>query len=150
MVHRYNSTIVHRFRILVVGKVSVVYHTGRRPNTYIYHCSTSVARPHSSELFSKRICRYASCRLLYFFLTNSCALQNHKRSPINLSGRTVEFRPPNNRHLIVHECSASGPGEMKAIRDFITTHNHKSRPDLERLHAIWYVNNVIWAANLQS
>ena len=26
------STIVHRFRILVVGKVSVVYHTGRKLN----------------------------------------------------------------------------------------------------------------------
>ncbi|KAI0276095.1 hypothetical protein BGY98DRAFT_987929 [Russula aff. rugulosa BPL654] len=59
------------------------------------------------------------------------------RSPINVSGRTAEFRPPDNRHLVVHECSASGSGEMQAIRDFITTRNHKSRPDSESLHAIW-------------
>jgi len=58
-------------------------------------------------------------------------------SPINISGRTAEFRPPDNRHLTVHECSASGPGEMQAIRDFITTRNHESCPASERLHAIW-------------
>src|SRR6267154_2362175 len=34
MRHYYYSTILHRFRILVVGKVSVVYHTGRRPSAY--------------------------------------------------------------------------------------------------------------------
>ena len=74
---------------------------------------------------------------LCFCLTNLFALQNYKRSPINVSGRTAEFRPPDNRHLVVHECSASGSGEMQAIRDFITTRNHKSRPDSESLHAIW-------------
>ena len=62
---------------------------------------------------------------------------NFKWSPFNVSGRTAEFRPRDNRHLIVHECSASGPREMQAIRDFITARNHKSRPDSERLHAIW-------------
>ncbi|KAN0107074.1 hypothetical protein V8E52_010519 [Russula decolorans] len=58
-------------------------------------------------------------------------------SPINISGRTAEFRPPDNRHLIVHECSAFGPGDMQAIRDFITAHNHENCPASERLHAIW-------------
>ncbi|KAI0276096.1 hypothetical protein BGY98DRAFT_736516 [Russula aff. rugulosa BPL654] len=69
------------------------------------------------------------------------------RSPINVSGRTAEFRPLDNPHLIVHECLASGPGEMQAIRDFITTRNHKSRPDSERLHVVWIcipVEDVIY------
>src|SRR6267154_2938701 len=35
MRHYYYSTIVRRFRILVVGKVSVVYHTGRRLDMHI-------------------------------------------------------------------------------------------------------------------
>ena len=64
-------------------------------------------------------------------------LANLKGSPINVAGRTAEFCPRDNRHLIVHECSATGRGEMQAIRDFITTRNHKSRPASERLHAIW-------------
>jgi len=50
---------------------------------------------------------------------------------------TVEFRPRDNRHLIVHECSAFKTRELQAIRDFITTRNHKSRQASERLHAIW-------------
>ena len=62
-------------------------------------------------------------------------LANFKGSPINISGRTAEFRPPDNPHLIVHECSAFGTGEMQAIRNFIQ--NHESRPASERLHAIW-------------
>ncbi|KAF8489079.1 hypothetical protein F5888DRAFT_1211977 [Russula emetica] len=59
------------------------------------------------------------------------------RAPTNVSGITAEFRPRDNRHLIVHECSASGLGEVQAIRDFITTRNHTSRQASERLHAIW-------------
>ncbi|KAH9998769.1 hypothetical protein BJV77DRAFT_711572 [Russula vinacea] len=34
-------------------------------------------------------------------------------------------------------CSGSGPRDFQAIRDSITTRNHKSRPVSERLHAIW-------------
>jgi hypothetical protein len=60
-----------------------------------------------------------------------------KRTPTNVSGTTVEFRPRDNRRLIVHECSAFGPRELQGIRDFITTRNHKSRQASERLHAIW-------------
>jgi hypothetical protein len=132
----YNSTIVHRFRILVVGKVSIVYHTGRRVNI---HISSQRECGKSSLIRAIFKADMSVCTLspLCFCLTDLCALQNYKRSPINVSGRTAEFRPPDNRHLIVHECSASGTGEMQAIRDFITTRNHKSRPDSESLHAIW-------------
>ena len=128
MRHYYYSTIVHRLRILVVGKVSVVYHTGRRLNMHMSlqrNCGKSsliraifkADMPVCTQLFSH------SC------LTNICAL-HFKGSPIDISGRTAEFRPRDNRHLMVHECLASGPGEMQAIRDFITT-----RPASERLHA---------------
>ena len=54
-----------------------------------------------------------------------------------LTGLTAEFHPRDNRHLIVHECSAFRPGELQVVRDFITTRNHKSRQASERLHAIW-------------
>ncbi|KAF8489076.1 hypothetical protein F5888DRAFT_1210533 [Russula emetica] len=107
-----------RFRILVVGKRDCGKSSLIRA---IFKADMSVCTPSS----------------LHFCLTDLCVLQNYKRSPINISGRTDEFRPPDNRHLIVHECSAFGPGEMQAIRDFITTRNHKSRPASERLHAIW-------------
>ena len=48
------------------------------------------------------------------------------------TGITVGFRPHDNRRLIVHECSAFGPEEVQAVRDFIT-----SRQASETLHAIW-------------
>jgi hypothetical protein len=70
-------------------------------------------------------------------LTSLCVSHNYKGSPINVSGKAAEFRPPDNRHLVVHECTAFGPGEMQAIQDFITTRNNKSRLASERLHAIW-------------
>jgi hypothetical protein len=136
MRHYYYCTIVHRFRILVVGKVSVVYYTGRRLNMHILsqrNCGKSslIRAVFQADM---TVCTLLS---LHFCLTNLCMLQNFKWSPINVSGKTAEFRPRDNRHLIVHECSASGPREMQAIRDFITTRNNKNRPDSERLHAIW-------------
>ncbi len=70
-------------------------------------------------------------------LTSLCASHYNKGSPINGSGRTAEFRPPDNHHLVVHECPAFGPGEMQVIQNFIRTCNNKSRPASERLHAIW-------------
>jgi len=54
----YYSTIIHRFRILVVGKVSVVYHTDRRFDC-IYHRSETQASLRSSKPFSTWICRFA-------------------------------------------------------------------------------------------
>ena len=65
------------------------------------------------------------------------ALAICKRAPTNVSGMTVEFRPRDNRHLIVHECSAIKTRELQAIREFITSRNHKSRQASEKLHAIW-------------
>ena len=56
---------------------------------------------------------------------------------MNASPRTVEFRPHENDHLVVYECSGFEPGDLQVIRDYITTRNHKSRPASERLHAIW-------------
>jgi hypothetical protein len=73
---------------------------------------------------------------LHSFLTHLRA-RICKRAPTNVSGMTAEFRPHDNRHLIVHECSVFKPGEFQAIRDFITTRNHKSRQASEKLHAIW-------------
>lgn len=72
------------------------------------------------------------------------ALAICKRAPTNDSGIPAEFCPRDNRRLIVHECSAFGPGELQAIRDFITIRNHKSRQASERLHAIWYRSKVMF------
>ncbi|KAF8266353.1 hypothetical protein EI94DRAFT_199771 [Lactarius quietus] len=54
----------------------------------------------------------------------------------------VEFRPEDNRYLIVHESSgldspASGSQDLQTIRDFISRRTHLSCSPLERLHAIW-------------
>ncbi|KAH9977505.1 hypothetical protein BJV74DRAFT_860737 [Russula compacta] len=52
----------------------------------------------------------------------------------------VGFIPPENRRLIVHECSAfqSGVGQnIQTILRFITSHTGPSCPASERLHAIW-------------
>ena len=50
------------------------------------------------------------------------------------------FRPDDNHHLIVHECSGFESGDAKglrAIRDFISTRTDPNRPASERLHAVW-------------
>ncbi|KAH9014628.1 hypothetical protein EDB85DRAFT_860137 [Lactarius pseudohatsudake] len=54
----------------------------------------------------------------------------------------VEFRPGDNRYLIVHEYScldsqASNSQDLQAIRDFITHRTDPSRSPSERLHAVW-------------
>jgi hypothetical protein len=82
------------------------------------------------------ICRYVlDHRCIPSLSTYTLAIC--KRAPTNVSGITVEFRPRDNRRVIVHECSAFGPGELQTIRDFITTRNYKNRQASERLHAIW-------------
>jgi len=59
------------------------------------------------------------------------------------SGRpdiNFEYRPDDNRYLIVHECSGFEQGDaqgLQAIRDFISTRTDQSRSALERLHAVW-------------
>ncbi|KAI9456382.1 hypothetical protein BJY52DRAFT_563201 [Lactarius psammicola] len=54
----------------------------------------------------------------------------------------VEFRPQDNRYLIVHECSgldsqASDSQDLQTIRDFISHRTDPSRSPPERLHAVW-------------
>ncbi|KAH9057194.1 hypothetical protein EDB87DRAFT_1131474 [Lactarius vividus] len=54
----------------------------------------------------------------------------------------VEFRPGDNRYLIVHECSgldsqASSSQDLQTIQDFITHRTDPSRSPSERLHAVW-------------
>jgi hypothetical protein len=100
------------------------------------HRSLVPASLHSSIPFSKWICRYVPDHRFIPSLP-TCTLAICKRAPTSGLGITVEFRPRDNRHLIAHECSAFGPGELQAIRDFITIRNHKSRQASERLHAIW-------------
>ncbi|KAF8474332.1 hypothetical protein DFH94DRAFT_695408 [Russula ochroleuca] len=107
-----------RFRILVVGKRE----SGKSS------LINAVFKANMS------VCTQSS---LHSYLANLFALQNYKGAPINISGRTTEFLPRDNRHLIVHECSGSGPRDLQAIRDFVTTRNQKGRPASERLHAIW-------------
>ncbi|KAH8979091.1 hypothetical protein EDB92DRAFT_1981402 [Lactarius akahatsu] len=50
----------------------------------------------------------------------------------------VEFRPGDNRYLIIHECSGlDSPHDSQTIRDFITHRTDPSRSPSERLHAVW-------------
>ncbi|KAI9456397.1 hypothetical protein BJY52DRAFT_1187915 [Lactarius psammicola] len=54
----------------------------------------------------------------------------------------VEFRPGDNRYLIVHECSgldsqARDSQDLQTIRDFISHRTDPSRSPSERLHAVW-------------
>ncbi|KAI0285732.1 hypothetical protein BC826DRAFT_110579 [Russula brevipes] len=51
-----------------------------------------------------------------------------------------EYRPDDNRYLIVHECSGFEQGDaqgLQAIREFVSTRTDQSRSALERLHAVW-------------
>ena len=75
--------------------------------------------------------------LLHSCLTNLDDLQNFKAGPKNVSGRTAEFRPRDNRYLVVHECTGHGPGELQAVRDFVMMYGHKNRPASAKLHLIW-------------
>jgi hypothetical protein len=54
----------------------------------------------------------------------------------------LEFRPEDNRYLIVHECSGldaqtRDSQDLQTIRDFISHRTHASCLPQERLHAIW-------------
>ncbi|KAN0135836.1 hypothetical protein V8E53_006288 [Lactarius tabidus] len=58
------------------------------------------------------------------------------------SGINVEFRPEDNRYLVVHECSGFGSQaedsqNLRTIRDFISFRTDQSCPPSERLHAVW-------------
>ena len=135
--HYYHSS-VHRFRILVVGKVCVIQ--SGMPWTQLMHVSTQRESGKSSLIdavfkvnMNVSVCTQSSLHLPHQLMR----LANYKGAPINVLGRTAEFLPRDNRQLIVHECSGSGPRDLQAIRDFVTTRNQKGRPASERLHAIW-------------
>ena len=54
----------------------------------------------------------------------------------------MEFRPNDNRYLIVHEFSGLDPEardleDLQTIRDFVSRRNGANRTPPERLHAIW-------------
>jgi predicted GTPase len=54
----------------------------------------------------------------------------------------VEFRPDDNRYLIVHEFSgldsqARDTEDLQTVRDFISRRTDPSRSPSERLHAVW-------------
>ncbi|KAF8265737.1 hypothetical protein EI94DRAFT_1804007 [Lactarius quietus] len=54
----------------------------------------------------------------------------------------VEFRPADNRYLIVHECSGldsptTDSQDMQTIQNFISRRTDANRSHSERLHAIW-------------
>ena len=60
--------------------------------------------------------------------------------PTRVSDITVAFRPDDNHHLIVYECSGLEPGDaqgLRTIREFISNRTDPNRAARERLHAIW-------------
>ena len=70
----------------------------------------------------------------------STCLSRNKPAQARAPDINFAFRPDDNHHLIVHECSGLEPGDaqgLRAIRDFISTRTDPNRPAPERLHAIW-------------
>ena len=72
-------------------------------------------------------------------LFNVSALEN-KAALARPPDINFAYRPDDNHHLCVHECSGFEPGDaqgFRAIRDFIAARTDPNRPAVERLHAIW-------------
>ena len=83
---------------------------------------------------SVRICSY----FIFLFIQRVCP--ENKPAQARVPDINFAFRPDDNHHLIVHECSGLGPGDaqgLQAIKDFISTRIDLNRPAPERLHAIW-------------
>ena len=83
---------------------------------------------------SVRICSY------FVFLFIQCVCPENKPAQARAPDINFAFRPDDNHHLIVHECSGLGPDDaqgLRAIQDFISTRTDPNRPAPERLHAIW-------------
>ena len=83
---------------------------------------------------SVRICSY----FVFPFIQHVCS--ENKPAQARAPDINSAFRPDDNHHLIVHECSGLEPGDaqgLQAIRDFISTRTNPNRPASERLHAIW-------------
>ena len=132
-------SVVHRFRILVVGKVSLcniqsnpsqtdVLITERLREVLAYQCCFQGGHVGAySVLFQIPIHSPYLC------------LEN-KAAPARVSDINFAFRPDDNHHLIVHESAGLEPGDaqgLRAVRDFISNRTDPSRAPAERLHAIW-------------
>ncbi|KAF8267148.1 hypothetical protein EI94DRAFT_1701243 [Lactarius quietus] len=107
-----------RFRILIVGK----------------------SRSGKSSLVKTVFKVDVTVRPLFFDAT----LHNrngYKAAPMK-ADINVEFRPEDNRYLIVHEFSgldsqARDSGDLQIIQDFISRRTDPNRSPSERLHAVW-------------
>ena len=71
-------------------------------------------------------------------------LYEHKVAPESAPGEAdinLEFRPDDNRYLIVHKfCgldSQDGSQDLQTIRDFISFRTDTNRSPSERLHLVW-------------
>ena len=139
---RRNSYILHRFRILVVGKVRT--RCAQTNISQIYFGSTErlwKIVSHQSRLQSE-----CDSAFLYSYISLPPTMCNgYKAVPERVLGKAdinVEFRPEDNRYLIVHECSGLGSQggdsqNLQTIRDFISHRTDPSRSPSERLHAVW-------------
>ena len=69
-------------------------------------------------------------------MKNKAELKNtHGKIDIN-----VEFRPEDNRYLVVHEFLGFEPQvsqNLRTIRDFISRRTVSTCPSSDRLHAVW-------------
>jgi hypothetical protein len=67
------------------------------------------------------------------FRCHRCDRNGYQAAPEN-ADINVEFRPADNRYLIIHECSDLG---SQTTQDFISYRTDASRLPPERVHAIW-------------
>jgi hypothetical protein len=66
----------------------------------------------------------------------------YKVAPERAPDINLEFRPDDNRYLIVHEFSGldsqdGGSQDLQTIRDFISLRTDINRSSSERLHVVW-------------
>jgi hypothetical protein len=143
--HAHNPCILHRFRLFVVGKVrpaalrqaltgidlgspaqrksgksSLIKAVFKVDVTVRFHTSVILRRRHDRTMKTRPACG-----------------NTHAESGIN-----AEFRPEDNRYLIVHEFAgfesqAGDSQNLRTIRDFISYRTDPSCPRSERLHAVW-------------
>ncbi|KAF8267501.1 hypothetical protein EI94DRAFT_1315775 [Lactarius quietus] len=120
----------------------------RRSEIYPYSGRTrlvSMVRQALPEWFKFRILVVGKRGSGKSSLVNAIFKVDVTAAPESALGRAdidVEFRPADNRYLIVHECSGLDPQttdsqDLQTIRDFISRRTDASRSPPERLHAVW-------------
>ena len=130
---------VHSFRILVVGKVRLwdVQQRLRKTKPILITERLWEIFAHQGGFQGRHIGTYLVL-IAFPFIQRICPENKAALArPLDIN---FPFRPDDNRHLIVHECSGFEPGDaegIRAIRDFIATRTDPNRPPAERLHAIW-------------